>query len=116
MKLIQLADVSECAPKWTSEPLALGYGGSQQININDHILAAQGGECAEARAREIPTVHVSVGVLDVNKNVIETRDLLQETDVSVLKGAGKFTLHNTGLLDMQLDPTCKWTLTPATQN
>jgi hypothetical protein len=116
MKLIQLADVGECTPKWTSDPLTLGYGELQQTNINDRMTASKGGECTEARAREIPTAHVSVSILDVNKKVIETRDLLQDAEVSVLKGAGKLTYHNTGLLDMELDPTCNWSPIPATQN
>jgi hypothetical protein len=116
MKLIQLADAGECTPKWSSEPLTLGYGALQQTNINDRIVAAKGGECTEARAREIPTAHVSVSILDANNKIIETRDLLQDTEVSVLKGAGKFIFHNTGLLDMELDPTCNWGPIPATQN
>ena len=114
MKLIQLADTSECVPKWTSQPTLLAYGSLTQINISEQTVAAQGGECAEAKARAIPTVHTSISILDSDQKVIETKDLIPDAQVTALKGAGQFRLHNTGLLDMELDPRCFWSLIPRT--
>jgi len=107
VKLKRLIDVPLCSPQPVVRTIDLQYGELAQLRLEDSVASAIG-VCKDASASATPKIHIVADILDSSNKLAETRDLLPNIPVTALGGAATFKLSDQWLLDMQVDPSCRW--------
>jgi hypothetical protein len=107
IKLKRLTSVKRCNAQAISEVVDLKYEQLSQVRVDNDIQTAIG-DCKAAAADATPVVQVTVDVLDVSRKTVETRDLDTNVPQTALNGALTASMDSHGLIDLKLEPSCRW--------